>query len=569
MSSATQHSDATQKYLWEDHYPPGADWHMDLTPEPLYALLDQAAEKYPDRPAVDFLGKIYRYSDIARQSDEVAYSLQKMGLEKGQKVGLLLPNSPYYPIFYYGILKAGGVVVNYNPLYAVRELEHQIEDSDTDIMVTMNFKLMLDKIEPILKSTRLDKVIVCPMAPTLPFPKNLLFPLVRGKDLGRVPDDERYIWFKKLIGHGQKPAAVDINPVKDTAVLQYTGGTTGVPKGAMLTHQNLYVNTVQTAAWIADSVEPGKSSQMAVLPFFHVFAMTVIMNVSTYYGMNIVMLPQFDIEEVMKTVAKKKPTYFPAVPAIYNAIANHPDIDKYDFSSIRFCLSGGAPLPEDVKRLFEEKVKNKCIGEGYGLTECSPVATCNPLNRIKKGSVGIPIPGTVIEIIDSEDKKTEKPQGEKGEVCIRGPQVMRGYYKNYEASGETVIDGRLYTGDVGYIDDEGYIFLVDRIKDLILVRGYNVYPRHVEEAIYLHEDVEECIVAGVPDKQRGETVWAWVKPAEGKTLTEEALIDFLKDKLSPIEIPRKVIIKTEALPKTAVGKLSRKDLLEQEGISRV
>lgn len=568
MVSTAEQTENLTEYPWEEHYPPESSWRMALEEKPLYTLLDHAAEKYPNCPAVDFMGKIYSYADVAAQANEVAYSLQQMGVEKGKKVGLLLPNSPYYPIFYYGIMKAGGVVVNYNPLYAERELEHQIEDSDTDIMVTMDLKLMIEKIEPILKSTRLEKVIVCSLGSTLPFPKNLLMPLVKGKDLAPIPKTEQFVLYKDLIGHGKKPEAVEVNSEKDTAVLQYTGGTTGVPKGAMLTHKNLYVNAVQTAEWIKDSVEPGVSSQMAVLPFFHVFAMTVIMNVSTFYGMKIIMLPQFDIDQVMKVVDKKKPTYFPAVPAIYNALANHADIDRYDFSSIKFCLSGGAPLPEDVKRLFEEKVKNKCIGEGYGLTESSPVATCNPLHRIKKGSIGVPLPGTVIEILDSEDKKTILPQGERGEVCISGPQVMRGYYKNYDATSETIMNGRLHTGDVGYIDEEGYIFLVDRIKDLILVRGYNVYPRHVEEAIYLHEDVEECIVAGVPDEKRGETVWAWIKPVDGKPLDQETMLAFLEDKISPIEMPRKIIIKDEPLPKTAVGKLSRKDLLEQEKITK-
>jgi len=551
---------------WEQSYPESADWHMPLEAKPLHTLMDDAVAKYGNCTAIDFLGKTYSYAEIGRMVDEVAYSLQQMGIGKGKKVGIMMPNAPYYSIFYFGILKAGGTVVNYNPLYADREVEKQIEDSDTDIMVTMDFKMMLDKMATMLKSTRMTKVVVCSMAAALPFPKNFLFPLLKGKDLGKIPADDSYIRFESMIGHGKKPADITVDAEKDIAVLQYTGGTTGVPKGAMLTHANLYINTAQTAAWIKDSVEPGKSSQMAVLPFFHVFAMTVIMNVSTYYGMNIILMPKFDIDEVLKTVDRKRPTYFPAVPAIYNAIANHPEIDKYDFSSIKFCLSGGAPLPDDVRNLFEEKVKNKCICEGYGLTECAPVATCNPLGRVKGGSVGVPIPGTMIEILDREDKKTILPIGEKGEVCISGPQVMRGYYKAEEATAETIREGRLHTGDVGYLDEEGYLFLVDRIKDLILVRGYNVYPRHVEEAVYLHEAVEECIVAGVPDKDRGETVWAWVKPKAGKNLTSDELLKFLEDKLSPIEMPRKIIVKSEPLPKTAVGKLSRKDLLIQEGI---
>lgn len=560
--------DTGASYPWEKSYPQHADWHMPLDIKPLHTLMDQAVEKYADCTAIDFLGKTYSYAEIGHMVNEVAYSLQQMGIGKGKQVGLFLPNSPYYPVFYFGILKAGGTVVNYNPLYAARELENQIEDSDTDIMVTMDFKMMIEKMQHVMKSTRLKKVIVCSMAAALPFPKNLLFPLLKGKDLAKIPQDESFVRFETLRGHGKQPETIEIDSEKDIAVLQYTGGTTGVPKGAMLTHKNLYVNTQQTAAWIIDSVEPGNSSQLAVLPFFHVFAMTVIMNVSTWYGMKIIMMPKFDVEEVMGVINKKKPTYFPAVPAIYNAIGNHPKVDDYDFSSIKFCLSGGAPLPEDVRNLFESKVKNKCISEGYGLTECSPVATCNPVGNNRAGAVGLPLPGTLIEIIDRDDGMTALPVGEKGEVCISGPQVMPGYYKAADASVETVRNGRLHTGDVGYLDEDGYLFLVDRIKDLILVRGYNVYPRHVEEAIYLHEAVEECIVAGVADDKRGETVWAWVKPKSGKVVTAEEILAFLEDKLSPIEIPRKIIVRDEPLPKTAVGKLSRKDLLVQEGLTK-
>ncbi len=562
--------DENKHYPWESHYPDGVDWRASIDIRPLYHLLDNAVLHYPKSPAIDFLGKIYNYDEIGKLSNEVAYSLQKMGIAKDSKVGLLLPNTPYYLIFYYAILKIGGTVVNYNPLYAERELEHQIADSDTDFMVTMDLKLMQNKISKIIDNTRLKKIIVCPMANILPFPKNILFPILKFNQIASISKtDDRYIWFKDMIGHGKQPEPVEIDPHNDIAVLQYTGGTTGVPKGAMLTHENLYANTMQTALWIKTSVNTGQNSQMmGVLPFFHVFAMTVVMNMSVWYGMKILAVPKFDVEDVMKIIDREKPTYFPAVPAIYNAIANHDKIDNYDFSSIVFCLSGGAPLPEDVKRLFEEKVKNKCLGEGYGLTESSPVVSCNPLSRIKQGSIGVPFPNTVIDIVDRDDKKSLMPIGEKGEICISGPQVMKGYYKREDATNETIINGRLHTGDIGYMDDEGYIFIVDRIKDLILVRGYNVYPRQIEEAIYLHSSVEECVVAGVPDKKRGETVWAWIKPIDGMSVNQEELEEFLKDKLSPIEIPRKIIIRNEPLPKTDIGKLSRKKLLEQENLDK-
>ncbi len=553
-------------YIWENSYPKNIDWQMKIEPKALYTLLDDAINNYPNSIAMDFLGKEYSYAQIGNMVDEISYSLQKIGVIKGSKVGLFLPNSPYYLIFYYAILKIGGVVVNYNPLYAKRELKYQIEDSETDFMITMNFKMMLEKMAYILENTQVKKVVVCPMVKILPFPKNILFKIFKSSDLGAVPADGRYIKFDEMMGHGHKLKYIDIDAKNDIAVLQYTGGTTGVPKGAMLSHSNLYANTLQTAAWIKDSVNAGSDSQIGVLPFFHVFAMTVIMNLSVHYGLKIIALPKFDIDELMKIIDQKRPTYFPAVPAIYSAIANHKDVDKYDFSSIKFCLSGGAPLPSDTKKLFEKKVKNKCLAEGYGLTEASPVATCSPLTNIKEGSIGVPFPNTIITVVDTEDKKTTMPIGKKGEICIEGPQVMMGYYKNKKATDEVIIDGKLHTGDVGYIDEDGYIFLVDRIKDLILVRGYNVYPRNVEEAIYLHPSVEETIVASVPDKERGETVWAWVKLKDEDKISEKELLEFLKDKLSPIEIPRKIIIKSEPLPKTMVGKLSRRDILKQEGI---
>ncbi len=557
------------KYIWEENYPDGIDWRVDIPPTPLFEILDRSIEKFPQSTAIDFMNKTWSYQQLGDLVNKAAKGLTEIGAKKGVKVGLFLPNSPFAIIFYYAILKTGATVVNYNPLYAERELEHQVTDSETDIMVTMNLNLMGEKTDHLLHHTRLQKVILCPMEWALPFPKSFLFPLLKKKDIFRPSTHARdYIQFEDLIYNDGDFIPVEIDPLNDIAVLQYTGGTTGVPKGAMLSHYNLYANTAQVCEWL-NNATPGKDIMIGVLPFFHVFAMTAVLNMSVWYGMKIVTVPKFELEELMKLVDKKKPTYLPAVPAIYNALASHKDIGKYDFTSIEFCLSGGAPLPAEVKKIFEERTGAKKVAEGYGLTESSPVATCNPIyGEIVSGSIGMPIPNTIIEIIDRDDETKMMPQGEIGEVCIRGPQVMMGYYKNEEATNNTIKNGRLHTGDVGYIDERGYVYIVDRIKDLILVRGYNVYPRNIEEAIYLHPCVEECIVAGVPDKERGETVWAWIKPYEGQSVTAEDLDIFLEDKLSPIERPRKFIIRDEELPKTMVGKLSRKDLLEQEGIKR-
>jgi len=556
-------------YPWESHYPEGLKWDMKIEKKPLYAILDRAVEKFSPFPMINFMGKEWSYGEVGKLINQAARGLENMGIKKGNKVGLFLPNTPFSIIFYYAILKIGATVVNYNPLYTNSELEYQVKDSETDIMVTLNLNLMCDKANFLLKNTRLNAVIICPMQWALKFPKNLLFPLVKAKDIFNVPkNDDRFIKFSNLIKNDGRFTPVEIDPEDDIAVLQYTGGTTGVPKGAMLTHYNLYANTAQISTWLKEAT-PGVDSQIGVLPFFHVFAMTTIMNMSIWFGMKIYAIPKFELEEILDLIKKEKPTYFPAVPAIFNTIANHPGISDYDFSCLKFCLSGGAPLPPEVKKIFEERTKANRVAEGYGLTECSPVATCNPVfGKIKAGSIGQPIPNTVIEILDRDDGKTVLPLGKKGEVCIRGPQVMKGYYKRTEATADTIKNGRLHTGDVGYIDEEGYVYIVDRIKDLILVRGYNVYPRQVEDAIYEHPNVDECIVAGVPDKERGETVWAWVKPVDGRELRADDLKTFVKDKLSPIEMPRKFIIRTEPLPKTMVGKLSRKDLLEQEGIKR-
>jgi long-chain acyl-CoA synthetase len=555
------------KWIWERHYPAGITWGAPILKKPLFHILDAAARKFPNHVLCDFMGRTATYAQVKDLSDRVAAGLQKIGVRKGVKVGLFLPNTPYSIAFYFGVLKAGGTVVNYNPLYVGRELTNQINDSETDIMVTVDLKMLCDKMEAALKETRLKKVIVCPFADLLPFPKNFLFPLVRKKDVARVSWDDRHLKYGDIVANDGHFSAPVIDVDKDIAVLQYTGGTTGIPKGAMLSHGNLYANMQQILNWVT-TVEPGKETIIGVLPLFHVFAMTVVMNCSIEAGMKILLHPKFDAHDVLKSIQKHRPTLFPAVPAIFNVLATLPDIGKYDFSCLKFCISGGAPLPVEVKRNFEEKTGSHALAEGYGLTETSPGVTFNPAVGVRKaGSVGQPVPGTIVEILDRETGAL-LPVGEKGEVCIRGAQVMLGYYNKPEETAAVLKDGRLHTGDVGYMDAEGYLFLVDRIKDLILVRGYNVYPRIVEEAIYLHDAVEECIVAGVPDAERGETVRAWVKPVAGRTVTEAELQAFLKDKISPIEMPRKIVIRDTPLPKTAVGKLSRKDLLAQEGITR-
>jgi len=485
-----------------------------------------------------------------------------MGVSKGTKVGIFLPNCPYFVIAYYALMRIGATVVNYNPLYAEKELATMIEDSDTDIMITADLELLFGKMNKMLTDTRLNHIIVCRFTDILPFPKNILFKLVKGKELADIPDNNKRItWYSALIDNKGDYKPVEINAVEDVALFQYTGGTTGVPKGAMLTHANIVANAEQASTWLG--CDPGQDKMLGVLPFFHVFAMTAVMNMSVKKAMEIIALPRFDLDQTLALIDKKKPTVFPAVPAIINGINNHKKLSKFDLSSIKYCISGGAPLAVEVKKRFEKTTG--CVAvEGYGLTESSPVVCCNPrVGENKAGSIGLPFPQTVVEILDIE---TGKPVavGERGELCATGPQIMKGYWKRDDATASTLKNGRLHTGDIAIMDEQGYVFIVDRIKDMIITNGYNVYPRNVEEAIYEHPSVEECIVAGLPDAQRGEIVKAWIKCKEGRTLNAEDLKAFLADKISSIEIPKRIEFRDKALPKTMIGKLSRKDIIEEE-----
>jgi long-chain acyl-CoA synthetase len=551
---------------WLKSYPAGVRWDATLPLHPLHEFLDRSAVDFADRSCLDFLGRKCTYREVGDLVTRAAAGLQAQGVAKGTRVGLFLPNCPYYVILFYAVLKAGGTVVNFNPLYAEAELRHQVEDSGVEIMATLDLAALYPKLAPLVGRTSLRKIIVCRMADALPFPKNRLFPLLRRADIALYPHDEAHVPYAALIAGSRAPEPVAIDPARDVAVLQYTGGTTGTPKGAMLTHANLVANTAQCAMWFSD-FEPGRERALAVLPFFHVFAMTSALNFSIKAGAEIVMLPRFEIVQVLKTIARTKPTFFPGVPTIFNAINNRPDIGRYDLSSIKFCIAGGAPLPLEVRERFEA-LTGCVLVEGYGLTESSPVAACNPLDRPgKPGSIGLPLPGTTIEILSLDDPSLVLDPGEKGEIAISGPQVMAGYWQKPDETAKVLERGRLRTGDVGTIDDEGFVFLVDRIKDVILCGGYNVYPRMVEEAIYQHPEVLEAIVIGVPDDYRGETVKAFVVRRPGGTVDEEALCAFLTDKLSPIEMPKRIEFR-DSLPRTVIGKLSRKTLVDEEKARR-
>ncbi|MCB1784033.1 MAG: AMP-binding protein, partial [Alphaproteobacteria bacterium] len=413
------------QYSWEKSYPAMIRWDIEIPDKPVFEMLQKTAEKFPDRPAFDFLGKKLNWRKIYNQSCRFAKGLQNLGVKKGSEVALCLPNTPFYVIAYYGTLMAGGTVVNLNPLYAEGEMAHLIEDSQADIAVTANLSLMMDKMEKMLHATRLEKLIVCPFCDALPFPKNILFCLIKSAEISKLPKDPRVIPLSHLMDNKGDVNIPEISPHEDVAVLQYTGGTTGTPKGAMLTHRNVYANTMQCLAWFYD-IEPGQQRMLGVLPFFHVFAMTTVMNMSVAAGFEIIAMPRFDLKDTLKTIDSKKPHFFPAVPAIYSAMNASPLRKNYDLHSLKYCISGGAPLPVEIKKTFEGQTGCVLL-EGYGLSESSPVVSANPIegeNRI--GSIGLPFPRTIVEIVDPADKKTLMPTGERGEVCVRGPQVMKG-----------------------------------------------------------------------------------------------------------------------------------------------
>lgn len=553
------------EHVWLHAYPKNVDWRQSFPAKPLFALIDDAAAAHASRPCTNFMGKTLTYGDIGRLVDHAAAGLQKIGVKPGTRVGLFLPNSPTFIVFYFAILKAGGTVVNYNPLYTLDELAFQIKDSETDLMVTLDLKVLFDKVEALIASERLDKAIVCSFAALLPAAKSILFKLLKSKDLShpqRSAIASRIVFERDVMANegDYRPPAID--PASDVAVLQYTGGTTGTPKGAMLTHANVYANVQQIVAW-APGLKVGEERVLGALPFFHVFAMTVVMNFSIARAAEIVIMPRFVLNDAMKLIDSTKPTCMPGVPTMFIAIMNHPKLKSYDLSSLKFCLSGGAPLPLAVKTQFEQLTGCKLV-EGYGLSEASPVVTANPLDGpVKPGSIGQPLPRTIVSLRALDDPGTEVPRGEKGEICVAGPQVMKGYWKKPEETANQFVAGFLRTGDVARMDEEGFIYIEDRIKDLIICSGYNVYPRVVEEAIQKHPAVEEVTVIGIKDHYRGEAPKAFIKLKSGATATQNDIRAHLETRLNKIEQPSEIEFR-DALPKTMIGKLSKKELKAEE-----
>ena len=553
----------TRTYPWERVYPKGVDWRANIEPRSLPAMLDDAVEHHADRVCARFRGKRFTYREIGALVDRAAAGLRALGVDKGVNVGLMLPNCPYAVVCFHAVLKAGGTVVNINPLCAAREIEKQIVDSGLRFLVTLDVKILYDKIAAVAcNGNQIERVIVCSMSGALRFSEKILFDLLKAREVATVAADGRHLPFERLIDNDGVVDPPDIDPAVDVAILQYTGGTTGFPKAARLTHANLFVNAMQIARWAPDA-RPGEEKFLAVLPLFHAFGMTAVMNVGLLMGAELILLARFQPSEVLKTIAREKPTVFIGVPTMFSALNAAFDRAKHDASSLKFCISGGAPLPREVQRRFEE-ISGCRLVEGYGLSEAGPVCTINPLDDGgRPGSVGLPLPGTVIEIVALDGSGRAQAIGDRGEICITGPQVMLGYANRAKENIDAFRGGRLHTGDIGYMDADGYVYIVDRIKDLILSGGFNVYPRMVEEVILLHPAVGEAAVCGVPDRHRGEIVKAFVTLREGQKLTAPELRDFLRDKLAPFQTPRRIEFR-DALPRTPIGKISKKDLRAEE-----
>jgi long-chain acyl-CoA synthetase len=533
---------------------------------PAGALFDTAVQRFSRRPALDFLGKRLTYAELGQLTERATAGLQQLGVGPGVNVGLCLPNTPYSVILYYAILKAGGTVVNFNPLYTEREIESLAHSTHVSLIISLDVALIQDKITHLAQTGVFSHVIVCRMASALPWLKSLALRLFKAKDLARIPPGPKFITFEHLISYAPAPSPVQIDPQKHIAVLQFTGGTTGTPKAAMLTHANITVNVAQSLA-VLPKTAPGEERILGILPLFHVFAMTGVMNLGLTIGAEIILIPRLDLKALMRTIRHRRPTFMPGVPTLFTAISNAAEgMRNPDLSFIKSCISGGAPIAGETIDRFE-RLSHCQILEGYGLSETSPTVSFNRPGATKRASVGPAVPGTVIEIRNPEAPEQLLPQGERGEICIRGPQVMLGYYEQPEETARAFIQGAFRTGDVGYLDEDGYLFIVDRIKDLIISGGYNIYPRMIEEAAYQHPAVQDAIAIGIPDPYRGQAPKLFVTLREGTTTTAEELRSFLAERLSKIELPKTIEIR-DTLPKTMVGKLSKKELVAEEAAKK-
>lgn len=549
---------------WLRHYPVEVPPTFNYPTHNLAKFLVESAVNYPENIALEFMGKKISYRTLLDSCYRFANTLLKLGIQKGERVAVMLPNCPQAVIAYYGTLLMGGVVVMTNPLYMPRELEHQLRDSESRLIVTLD--ALVERVEKSMGAARdsLNYILVTSVKDYLPFPKNVLYPIKAKKDgmYVKINYGKRILSFMELLKEASaEPYDAGVDADRDLALIQYTGGTTGLAKGVMLTHANLVANTLQTQLWFYRG-RIAQEKYLAALPFFHVFGMTVLLNKAVHMAGTLILMPRFEVEQILKAIDRQKPTIFPGAPTMYVAIINHPNVRNYNLSSINVCISGAAPLPLEVQTRFEALTGGKLI-EGYGLTEASPVTHANNIwEKRKSGSIGIPFPDTEARVVIPDTLEDVEP-GEIGELAIRGPQVMKGYWNRPEDTYKALKEGWLLTGDLGRMDEDGFFYILDRRKDLIIAGGYNIYPREVEEVLFEHPDVAEAIVAGVFDPYRGETVKAYIVLRRGATPDEESLKRWCKEKLAVYKVP-KVYEFRESLPKTLAGKVLRRKLIEEE-----
>ncbi len=560
---------------WLKFYEPHVPAHIDYPDDIMPAVLARIASKYPQHPAMIFKGARLAYGEFDRLVNQFAAGLQELGVKKGDRVAIQLPNCPQFPIAYYAVLRIGGIVVPCNPLYQEHEMTHQLNDSGARVIVTLSSLYPL--IHRIRHDTSVEHVIVAKIKTYFPPHLRVLFSLLREKKGGHHADltgHENSHWFEHVLSRtGSRPEPVEVRPT-DTAVLMYTGGTTGVSKGAELTHRNIFVNAYQVKTWL--NADEATESGLVQLPLFHSFAMTVGMNLCILVAGTMILVPDpRDLPDVIKTIEKYRPTLYPGTPAVYNAINNYPNIEKHNLRSVKICVSGAAGLPVEVQRRFQELTGAHLI-EGYGLSEASPVTHANPLfvgNRI--GTIGLPWPDTEVRIVDQETGNLTLGVGEEGELCIRGPQIMKGYWQNPAETASTLrrdaLDPTgapwLYTGDIASVDADGFFKIVDRKKDIIITSGgYKIFPREIEDLLYQHPKVFQAAAAGIPYEDKGERVKAFVVLKPGAQATEEEIIEYCQKQLAPYKVPKFVEIRS-SIPMTITGKPLRR-LLRKETIEK-
>ena len=549
---------AARPYLWEKSYPEGARWDAPLTLGTITDLLDRAEARYGDRPAIEYRGHTISYRELAERSRRAAAGFRRLGIGPGTTVALYLPNTLFHPIAFFGALYAGARVTHLSPLDVERALVHKLTDSGARTLVTVNFPTLLASAQKFMTAGHIDRLIVGDDACWGPSPI----------PLAPFSENERQLSFERLLENAAIPADFPKAGIDDIALLQYTGGTTGLPKGAMLSHGNLTSMVAMHEVWQAPQRERTIGERvLCVLPLFHIYGLGVVLLRGLDAGAEVLLRPRFDAEEIVRDVETKRVAVFPGVPTMWIALTAFPGIEKRDLSSLRLCGSGGAPLAVEVAQRFERLTGLPMHG-GWGMTETSPAGTNQPLRGGKPGAIGVPMPGILMDVVALDDPRRVLEPREIGEIRIKGPTVFKGYWNRPEETAKAFVDGFFLTGDVGYVDEDGYFFLVDRKKDMIISGGFNVYPGVIESAIYEHPDVKEVTVIGIPDDYRGEAAKAFVKMRSGAApLTLDALQAFLADKLGRHEMPRELELR-DALPRTPVGKLSKKELVEEDRAKR-